>query len=104
MSKMFRGWPGLNALSGLLFGRPLSIRWTGSTSVSDNVFEDVHRLLEIYALVCDHEKEVGSIVKSPTGKAMHEDLMHLSESLASTSRMFSDSSRAIQRIANGGDL
>ena len=102
MSRIYIGWPGLDALSELLFGRKLSLRWTGPTSASDNVFDGVHRLLEVYATVCDHEDEVGATVGSPSGRAMHEDLMRLSDMLASTSEMFDRASKSMEKLAHIG--
>ena len=113
MTRIYTGWPGLDALSAMLFGRKLSQRWTGRTSASDNVFDDVQHLLEIYATVCDNEEEVGSLAKMeisaldhfPTGsRAVDDDLMRLSGWLASTSAMFASASKSIEKLAHTGKL
>ena len=104
MSRIYKGWDGLDALSALLFGRKLSTRWTGWTSVSDNIFDNVHRLLEAYATVCDHEEEVGTMVSSPTGAPIRKDLARLADELDSMAQRFTEAADAARRLANHGKI
>lgn len=104
MSRIINGWKGLDALSALLFGRKLSPRWTGWTSVSDNIFDDVHRLLEVYATVCDHAKEVGTVMSSPTGAPIRKDLFRLADELESMVLRFTEAADAARQLANVGKM
>ena len=100
--KIENGWRDFPALSDLLFDRQLSLEWTGPTSVSDNMFDRVHRLLKIYAKVCDSEAEIGPLLTPPDGRWIHEDLMHLSAALASTSEAFATASKEMTKLAHTG--
>ena len=98
MSRIYKGWDRLDALSALLFGRKLSTRWTGWTSVSDNIFDNVHRLLEAYATVRDNEEEVGTMVSSPTGAPIRKDLARLADELESMAQRFTEAADALSSI------
>ena len=102
--RQYQSWPGFDALSALLFGRPLSLKWTGPTSASDTVFERVQRLLQIYALVQDNEKEVGSLVTRREGRAMYEDLRRLSGELQSMSESFAEAAAEVHQLARTGKV
>ena len=102
--RQYKSWPGFDALSALLFGRPLSLKWTGPTSESDTVFERVQRLLQIYARVRDNEKEVGALVTPPEGRAMYEDLRQLSYELESMSESFAEAAAEVHQLARTGKI
>lgn len=104
MSRIYKGWDGLDALSALLFGRKLSLRWTGWTSVSDNIFDKVHRFLEAYATVRDNEEEVGTMVSSPTGAPIRKDLVRLADELESMAQRFTEAANAARQLANNGKI
>jgi acyl-CoA reductase-like NAD-dependent aldehyde dehydrogenase len=104
MSKHYTHWPGFDALSAILFGRKLSLRWTGPTSVSENVFTRTARLLEIYALLRDNEEEVGNVVSSSTGAPIRKDLVRLADELESMAQRFTEAADAARQLANNGKV
>ena len=94
-----RMWKNLPELAKLLDKKQLSLNWTGPTSVSDNIFDSVTRLVRIYALVKDNEPEIEEAAKK-IGSPLHLDLMELSRTLSSAGDFFSQESHSISRFAH----
>ena len=69
-----RMWGRTPELVKILDQKQLSIEWTGSTSVSDNIFDSTLRMLRLYALVRDNEDEIKRVVLVATGGAIHREL------------------------------
>lgn len=59
-----RQWGSYPKLAVLLAGRSESIKWTGSNSAANNIFEHFNRLLKTYALVEDSAIEVMQLIKA----------------------------------------
>ena len=94
-----RNWRRFPELGKLLDDKQLSVRWTGATSVSDTMFDEMNRLLTIFALVQDHEKEVALAI-GHQGDSIRADLMELSRALKWASKKFSEASELTSQIAH----
>lgn len=53
-----RKWGEFPILASLVSQSQLSTKWTGSSSAADNIFDRVHRLIDIYARVKDNFKRI----------------------------------------------
>jgi hypothetical protein len=89
-----RQWGAFPALFKLLGEKRLSTNWTGPTSVSDNMFESITRILEIYALVQENSEEVRLTLQAEGppegGNSLPANLERLSYELAQVSEFFAD--------------
>lgn len=94
-----RKWKYFPELAKLLDRKQPSLNWTGPTSVSNNVFGEVNRLLEIYALVKDNESEINLALET-IGEPIHRDLMELSNALTWASELFAEASDSVKHLAN----
>lgn len=96
-----RKWHRLPELGRLLDDKQFSVQWTGATSVSDTIFDEMNRLLTIFALVQDNEEEVAQAI-GRQGDAIRADLMVLSRALKWVSEKFAEASELTSHIAHNG--
>ena len=96
-----RKWHRFPELGRLLDDKQLSVQWTGATSVSDTIFDEMNRIVTIFALVQDNEKEVVQAI-GLQGDAIRADLMELSRALKWASEKFSEASELTSHIAHNG--
>lgn len=96
-----RNWRRFPELGKLLDDKQLSVRWTGATSVSDTMFDEMNRLLTIFALVQDNEMEVVQAIRLQ-GDAIRADLMELSRALSWASEKIAEASKLTSLLAHNG--
>ena len=54
-----RMWGPYPTIANLISNKQLdNVRWTGLTTASNNIFEEITRIIEIQALVQDHSEEI----------------------------------------------
>jgi hypothetical protein len=94
-----RIWGKFPELATLLSQKQLSVGWTGPTSVSDSLFNQINRIFHIYALVRDNEKLVEQAVME-IGDPVRRELMELSHTLASLSDRFAEASQISAQLAH----
>ena len=94
-----RKWRRFPELGRLLDDKQLSVQWTGATSVSDTIFDEMNRLLTIFALVQDNEEKVAQAI-GLQGDAIRADLMVLSRALKWASEKFSEASELTSQLAH----
>jgi hypothetical protein len=93
-----REWGRFPELGKLLSNKQLTVRWTGVSSVSDSIFDQVVRLLKIYALVEDYSGDVESALLTST-PSIRDELSSLSQGLQWAADRFSEASRQIEERA-----
>jgi len=89
-----REWGRFTELAKVLSGKQPTVRWTGPSSVSDNIFDQVVRLLRIYALVEDHGNSIDSALAGHE-PLVRQELFELSKGLAWAADRFSEASRRV---------
>ncbi len=83
-----RKWGFFPALRQVLEDKKIPSEYYGLTSVSDNMFESMNRLLEISVLVIEYEKHIKEIAQSVGREEMSRDLLRLGKLLEQTSDFF----------------
>ena len=96
-----RKWGRFPELGRLLSHKQPSVRWTGPSSVSDNIFDQVRRLLEIYALVEDNSRDIEQAVAGAEHPLLR-DLIELSQGLSWAAKRFTDAARSMEQLAHHG--
>ncbi len=101
-----RKWRRFPELGKLLSRKQLGLEWTGPSSVSDNIFDQVHRLLEMYAIVEENSKEIEQATAgaehSIIGDSIREELLKLSEGLSWAAERFTNASNSVEKLARRG--
>lgn len=90
-----RKWGRFPELGKVLSGKQLTVKWTGPSSVSDNIFDQVVQLLKIYALVEDHGSDVDDALLARK-HSMRKELSELARGLAWAAGRFAEASRQIE--------
>jgi hypothetical protein len=98
-----RKWRHFPELGKALSDKPLSVEWTGSSSISDNIFDQVVRLLEIYALVDEHDQHIERALSDPDN-SVKEELFELSRRLALVADRFAEASHQVKERARRARL
>ncbi len=93
-----RKWGRFPELGKLLSRQQLGVEWTGPSSASDNIFDQIQRLLQIYALVEENSKEIEQAM------AIREELLKLSQGLSWAAERCSEASRSVEKLARRGYL
>lgn len=93
-----RIWGDYPALDELLSKNQPSLRWTGPTSLSRNIFNQVGDLLSVYALVADQFDEIQRLSRKPENADLGSDIAKLSENLSWMSEFFREASYKAQKI------
>jgi hypothetical protein len=70
----------------------------GLTSVADNMFDRMHRLMEIVTLVEEFEREIQETVISVGREEMCHDLMNLMDELKKASNFFEYNIEKVRKI------
>ena len=71
------------------------------TSVSDNMFESLGRLVEIAVLAREYKSRILEVAESQGKYKMYEDLQVLIGQLEAVSSSFRDQAREIEKICMG---
>ena len=90
-----RKWGKFPALRKILEGKELPHRYYGNSSISDNVFEKINRLIEISFLVQENESEV---LKRQEDKKLIQDLSQLENELRSMEEILTQGRNHLRRI------
>jgi hypothetical protein len=92
-----RIWGDYPHLDQLLSGNQPSINWTGPTSISSNIFNQIDDLLSVFALVSDRYKTIQQLSHKPENDNLRRELRVLSEHLNWMSEFFKDASNRVQQ-------
>lgn len=76
-SESDKKWGWLPALRSILESRRVPDHYLGSSSVLDNVFDRMHRLMEIEILVHEHRADIIEMLGSDARRQIVEDLQRL---------------------------
>lgn len=93
-----RKWRDFPELAKLLDEKIIGVDWTGPSSVSDSIFDQMNRILEIYALVQENKNIIEHAVIQ-IGDPLRRDLLKLSQALAWASEIFSGASHLSNQLA-----
>ena len=97
-----RMWGRFPELGRVLGEKRLTLRWT-SPSVSDNVFDQLNRLLRTYALVEYYADDVDNALPGRLD-VIRGELICLSEDLKRAADRFSEASRKIEERARSAGM
>ena len=95
-----RMWGRFPALRKALEGRRVPDRYYGFTSVSDNIFDALRRLVEIAILAREYESVVRGTVQSVGPEAMHRDLDRLRGELETASSEFREQAEKVRALCS----
>jgi hypothetical protein len=93
-------WGRFPALRRALEEKTIPARLFGATTASDNMFDQINRLLRIAVLVCEFEDCVKETARSANHSQTCEDLMVLENDLDTAASFLSQS---IERVRELGD-
>jgi len=79
-----RKWEWLPALRPILEFKRVPDRYYGPTSVSDNIFDRVHRLIEISILIQENQAEIAEQLRADGHERIREDLYRVHEAIRYT--------------------
>ena len=94
-----RTWKNYPELAKLLDRRTPGVGWTGPTSVSDNIFSQIDRQLNLFALVSESESEIKKAINHNPHSPIRDELLQLSDQLKKISRKFDEASHLSAQIA-----
>lgn len=83
-----RKWGPFPALRKALEDKQVPPNYYGLTSASDNMFDAMHRLIEIAVLTDEYENEIKATAVSTGREDMYRDLRRLEEALEQASHFF----------------
>jgi len=95
-----RKWARFPALSSVLGEYPVPSHHYGFSSVSDNVFNQLTRLLEIASTVQQHADVVQAVTDTEIAMRLPDDLNHLTNELQEASRLFAMHAEFVQRLCH----
>ena len=93
-----RAWGPLPALRKVLENKKVPDEYYGPSSVSDNMFASIGRLMKITILVNEYENDIKEMAESIGLKEVHQDLKNLEEILQETSRFFTERANEVRKI------
>jgi hypothetical protein len=93
-----RKWGRFPALRKALEDKCIPNSYYGPTSVSDNVFGELNRLVEIAILAREHQSVVRDITQSVGREQMYRDLLQLRDDLGAASSFFKQQAEAIEAV------
>jgi hypothetical protein len=93
-----RKWAGFPTLRLLLETKRIPDLYFGATSVSDNIFNKLNRLIEINILVEENRKEIIENLGQDSAVHLVEELYNLRGELLNMSQMIRAASDGIERI------
>jgi len=96
-----RTWGWIPALGKLLGEQRVPDHYFGPTSVSDNEFKKVQRLMKIYILICENRCEIAKAMggKEFAKRELHSDLKKVADALEFYAQKFSYESRQVIELA-----
>ena len=93
-----RKWGQYPALRKALEDKRIPDRYYGPTSASDNMFAELHRLVEIAILVREHERDVTATAHAGGPEAMSLDLDRLHHELKGAYSFFREQAEYIEAV------
>ena len=94
-----RVWGPFPTLRAILETKALPESYFGSSSASNNIFEELQRLLEIAIIVKENATAIAESSKAEVrGQRLLTDLRHLQEAYRLPMTIFQDASEEIERI------
>jgi hypothetical protein len=90
-----RKWGQFPVLRTVLESRRLPDSYFGPTGVSDNIFDQLHRTLEISLLACESEAEIRKAAQADGPNAIIDDLRRLEAQLHDASSRIDEISRRV---------
>ena len=95
-----REWGPFPALRKALEGKCIPDRYYGVSSVDDNIFEALHRLVKIAILVREHESVVREIARSVGPGEMYQDLRRLQGELEAACSCFKQHAQHVEALCS----
>jgi len=94
-------WGRIPALGELLGNERIPDHYYGPSSISDNVFRKVRRLMEIHILIHENQDRIRSVMKrgDVASRQLRKELEWVSKALAQTAQMFANESEQVEQIA-----
>ena len=77
------------------------MEWTGPTSVSSNIFNQVDDLLNVYARFADRYEQIRQQCFNADDYGLRRDMETLSQSLRMMSEFFKDASEKVDQVTLG---
>ena len=96
-----RRWGRFPNLAQFVSANQPSLKWTGPTSVSSNIFNQVDDLLHVYALVADRHDEIRKQCFKADDHGLRHDMESLSKHLKMMSKFFNDASDNVNKVIFG---
>lgn len=93
-----RMWGNLPTLGRLVGGKRPKDHWYGPSTASDNVFESMSRLMEVYAVVVDSRKELTSTNNESEEKNFVKDLENLASMLRHAAGIYQNAADEIKTL------
>lgn len=93
-----RKWGPFPALRKVLETRRLPDSYFGWTSVSDNMFDQLQRTVEISLLACECELDLRNTAQTGGSNDLINDLVRLSQQLQAARSLIDDASRRLERL------
>lgn len=93
-----RKWGPFPALRQALEDKEIPSEYHGCTSVSDNMFEGMGRLLQISVLTIEYKNHIKETAQSVGREAMYSDLRRLEEDLEQASAFFKRQINEVQTL------
>ncbi|MCB1209194.1 MAG: hypothetical protein KDK97_07705 [Verrucomicrobiales bacterium] len=95
-----RKWGRFPSLDRVLGQHPVPSHHYGFTSVSDNIFSQLTRLLEVAATVQEHADVVLAVTDTKIAMRLPDDLDNLAHQLHDASRVFAMHADFVDRLRN----
>lgn len=95
-----RKWGPFPSLRLVLEDKAIPDNYYGVSSVSDTMFDEINRLVEITILVREHESEIKEIAKSLGPAKLYQDLDLLQRRLDALSSFFKEHSQNLRGVCS----
>ncbi len=95
-----RKWGRFPALRKALEDKRIPVSYYGPTSVSDNMFDALHRLIEIAILAREHESVIRETAQVVGPEEMYRDLERLRGELEATSSFFKQQAEDVRALCS----
>lgn len=99
-----RKWGSFPALRRILESKRVPESYFGPMSVSDNVFDRLHRTLEVALITCDSESDIMDTVRASGSREILEDLDTLRRALNGAISLIEDTSRTVRQLQEAAYL
>lgn len=98
-----REWNSFPALRQAFEDKRIPDVYFGLSSVSDNMFASLHRLLKISVLVREYEKNVRHLAQTVSHYEIYSDLRRLEEDLIRASSLFTNFAKEVGNVCRALD-